>query len=249
MEITLMKIKQLRFDEIVDQVMQNYVETDHVYVNKEHLEECSEKITINGKEIVCDIDVNKYKEIVNTNDYAYVKLANVGMQLHKDLVCNDGTKIPRSILYQKEVWSYLSLTVFVDIIGSLRSFNRNDYEDKIKKMYFNCGGISRTCLLFAWCMIDRLDSENDPEMSLTAFEFIDPVKAIFERTFSRSPLILKAFVQGIINNKKDYRFKNDPYRRTVPNNISCYAAVNVLETLDYETLVSTITEQQRLIIN
>ena len=97
-------------------------------------------------------------------------------------------------------------------------------------------------------MIDRLNSEDNYEMSVTAFEFVDPVKAIFERTMSRNPLVLQAFVQGIINNNKNAKFKRDEYRLKVPNNISCFAAVNYLDDYDYTELVKTITEQQALLI-
>ena len=124
----------------------------------------------------------------------------------------------------------------------------NVTENKIKQFYFNAGEISRTGLLFLWVMVDRLGSQNDFEITHTAFEFVDPVKAILERTMSKNPAMLRAFVQGIINNNKDSRFKSDKFRSKVPSHISCYASVSVLEALEYDELVNVITEQQKAII-
>ena len=92
-------------------------------------------------------------------------------------------------------------------------------------------------------MIDMLDSEEDEKMSITAFHFIDPVRAIYERTMSRNPIVLKAYVQAIINNDCDPRIKNNKYRLKVPNNISCFARMNILDAYDYGELVNVITVQ------
>jgi hypothetical protein len=171
------------------------------------------------------------------------------MELNKDIKSNE-VDIPRNLLYEKEFWAYLSMTCFKDVVRELRLKDTgNITENKIKKFYFNAGEISRTGLLFLWVMVDRLNSEDDFEITHTAFEFVDPVKAVLERTMSKNPAILRAFVQGIINNEKDAKFKSDKFRSKVPSHISCYASISMLDALDYEELIEIITQEQQAIIS
>jgi hypothetical protein len=180
----------------------------------------------------------------------YTKLAKVGMALHNDFKLAT-VNIPRNVFYEKEFWAYLSLTHFKDVVKGLRASLKEGQisADKIKQFYFNAGTLSRTGLLFIWVMIDRLNSADNFDISHTAFEFVDPVKAILERTMSKNPMVLRAFVQGIINNGKDAKFKGKAFKSKMPSHISCYASVSVLDALEYDELVEVITEQQKAIIS
>lgn len=245
----LKRIKKEYFDDVLDTVAKNSEKNKAIIVDNEYVENFSEEITINGKEISIDIDKTKYDEAISKHHYGYSKLAEVAMLLHKDIKDVDGQIIPKNMLYEREIWAYLSLVIFKDLIIKLRIHDPKDITyDKIARFFFNIKSISRTGLMFLWVMVDRLDSENETEITHTAFEFIDPVKAIFERTISKSPLLLRAFVEGIIQNKKDSKFKSDPYRRIIPNGVSCYEAVNMLEALDYADMVNVIAEQQMIYI-
>lgn len=249
MMVTLCKIKKENFDDLQQDVLKNFSDTGKVILSDETIALNSEPILIDGKTIDVEIDIEKYMSIAKEDSFGYTKFTKVGIALHQDIKSNE-VIIPRNIFYEKEFWAYLSMTVFKDVVKELRLKEEEKVtENKIKQFYFNAGEISRTGLLFLWVMVDRLESENDYELTHTAFEFVDPVKAILERTMSKNPSILRAFVQGIINNGKDSRFKSDKFRSKVPSNISCYASVNMLDMLEYKELVDVITKQQKMIIS
>lgn len=234
---------------MVSDAVINDFKTNHILsFDINFIDEHAEDILINGNDCFVEIDINGYNEILSKDNYTYEKLAEIGMKLHKELKDIEGKSIPKYIFYEKEMWAYLSITAFADIVKRLRLDDDKINENKISQFYFNNGSVSRTGLMFIWVMIDRLNSENNAEMSLTAFEFIDPVKAIFERTMSKNPIVLQAFVQGIINNNKNPKFKREGYRVKIPNHISCYAAVNYLDDYSYNELVMLITEQQKMLL-
>ena len=244
MEVYLKRIKRSSFDEVKEMVLDRYNSDKVIELSDDVLEQNSENIIINGKMIELHYSIEKYLDIVNSNEATYMKLAKIGMLLHSETKDNNGITIPKSILYEKEVWAYLSFKVFLDVIKLLRLDDEEKITlDKIARFYFNINKPSRTGLLFIWTMIDMLDSEEDEKMSITAFHFIDPVRAIYERTMSRNPIVLKAYVQAIINNDCDPRIKNNKYRLKVPNNISCFARMNILDAYDYGELVNVITVQ------
>ena len=249
MTVKLFKIKKEKFDELRKNITKDFEKTGVLSFPEEVIETYLEPILIDGKSIELELDMEKYHNIATAETYGYTKFAKIGMELHKDIK-SDEVDIPRNLLYEKEFWAYLSMTCFKDIVRELRLKDAgNITENKIKQFYFNAGEISRTGLLFLWVMVDRLNSEDDFEITHTAFEFVDPVKAVLERTMSKNPAILRAFVQGIINNEKDAKFKSDKFRSKVPSHISCYASVNVLDVLEYDELVAAIAEQQKAIIS
>lgn len=249
MKFPLCKIDKNRFDELKNKIITEFEQTGTLHLSEDVVAQYSIPLTIDGKMVEADIDIEAYDLIISEETYGYTKSAKIGMQLHKELKSTE-VSIPGNIFYEKEFWAYLSLTIFKDVVKGLRSSLEEGKAnaDKISRFYFNSGKINRTCLLFIWAMIDLLNSAESFEISHTAFEFIDPVKAVFDCTMGRNPAILRAFVQGIINNNKDAKFKSDKYRSKVPANISCYASVNVIDSLEYDELVEVITEQQKEII-
>ena len=248
MKVVLRRIKKDCYDDLKKKTIEEYNSTGVLAFEDLEIEKNSEPVLLYGQPVEVDFDIDQYKAIAAGQDYGYTKFAKIGMLLHRDL-SSAGT-LPRNLFYEKEFWAYLSLTCFFDIVRELRLKDDGKInEDKIARFYFNVGGISRTGLLFIWALIDKLDSSDNYEITHTAFEFIDPVKAIFERTMGKNPVILKAFVQGIINNEKNSLFKGNEFRSKVPSNISCYASINMLDALEYDELVEVITKQQKLIIS
>lgn len=244
MQVTLRRIKKIKFDEVKKSVIDTFEATKTISLNEDTLEENSEDIFVGGKKINLEYSVEKYLDIVDSDDLTYIKLTKIGMLLHKESVDVNGIIIPKNIFYEKEVWAYLSFKVFFEIVKKLRLDDDNKMTaDKVARYYFNVNKPSRTGLLFVWTMIDILGSESDYKTSEVAFHFIDPVKATYERAMSRNPIVLKAYVQAIINNDCDSRIKNSKYRLKVPNNISCFARVNILDAYGYDELVDTMTEQ------
>lgn len=249
MLVKLCKIKKDCFDNLLKHIITEFGTTGTLSFNDNIVEENSEPVLIEGKQVELEIDIDKYLGIANEPTFGYTKFAKVGIELHKDFR-SDAVTLPRNLFYEKELWAYLSMTSFKEVIKELRLKDSGKItENKIKQFYFNAGEISRTGLLFLWVMVDRLNSENNFEITHTAFEFVDPVKAVLERTMSKNPNILRAFVQGVINNGKDSKFKSDKFRSKVPSHISCYASVSMLDALDYEELVEIITQEQQAIIS
>ena len=248
MKIPFRKIKRDKYDDLLNSVLETFKNTGKVVVNIEDVEDCAEDILIMGKQIKLDIDVDKYLGIANADTFNYDKNTDIAMMLYMDFRSDD-VIIPRNILCEKEVWTYYSLTVLKDVVDALKMSDPEKIsENKIKQFYFNAGTVSRTGLLFLWTMADRLKAD-DRNFIHTAFEFVDPVKAIFERTMSKNDDILRAYVQALINNGKDARFKKKEYRASIPSHISCFASINMLDAYDYDKLVSVIEKEQQELLN
>ncbi len=248
MEVYLKRIKSVEFDGLIKKVLSHFEDTKKVYLSDEDLEMISENVIVGGKQIRLSYDVNEYMTIVDGDEQTYEKLTKIGMKLHKDSKDIDGTVIPTNVMYEKEVWTYLSFKVFAEVIKKLRLEDDNKMNsDKIQRYYFNVGNSSskrsRTGLLFIWSMVHMLGSEDEEEITRTAFHFVDPVKAIYERTMSKNPIVLRAFVEAIIKNGCDPRIKNQKYKTKIPKNISCFARINVVDTYQYSNLVDTMAKQ------
>lgn len=56
---------------------------------------------------------------------------------------------------------------------------------------------------------------------------------------SRNSIILRAFVESIIKNGCDARIKNAKYKTKVPQNISCFARISILDANEYSELVES----------
>ncbi len=249
MEVYLKRIKKTSYDNLKRDVIGKFEESKVIELEDDLLEDNSENVIINGKLIKLNYSIDKYLEIVDSDEPTYVKLAKVGMLLHKETKDVEGVEIPKNILYEKEIWAYLSFKVFFEIVKKLRLDNDLKMTSKkIAQFYFNANTPSRTGLLFVWTMVDMLDSENDYSTTEVAFHFIDPVKATYERALSRNPIVLKAFVQAIINNNCDPRIKNEKNRLKVPNNVSCFARMNILDAYQYDELVETLTNQIKVLL-
>ena len=253
MEVVLKRISKDAWDELMQSVTSEFERTQKIAIDDVAVENAAEIVCINGEAIKIDIDVEKYKKIANTDAFIYEKRTDLGMLLCNDLKMKDGQALPYNILNEKEVWAYLSLTVFKDVVKALSLADEEKISvDKIRRFYFNKyttqSNKSRIGLLFVWNMVATLDT-NDRNFILTAFKFIDPVKAIYERAMGKNKIIVKAFVQGIINNNCDKRLRNDRYRSRIPSHISCYSCVNILDVYSYDELVENITEQIKTILN
>lgn len=244
MEVKLKRLRKSSFDDIMKKYIDTYEKEEKLLVDDELIEEHSEEIKVDGKTIVVDLSIEKYEEIVNQDTYKYNIISEIGMLLHKELKGIGGICIPMYYMFEKEFWTYLTLKVFHNIIIKLR-LNDEVNENKIKQFVFNVGTTSRTGLKFIWIMVDKLGSENNEQMTKVAFEFIDPVKAILERDMSKESIVLKAFVQGIMNNGCNKIFKQNIHRNRMPNYISCFAGINMLDAYDYDQLVEIITKEQK----
>ena len=222
-------------------------------------------MSCNGKLVLIDIDLEKYEKIVNLPIYTYQKNAMISKELIADLRPIDSSiSIEPKVFYDKEIWSFLNVFVFRDIIWKLY-FQKNDevsditeeqngsqkIKDKISRYYLNYSSFrspTRTGFRFLWILGFLTDVENHIERTQAAFEYIDPVKAIFERSISRNRDILNAYIDAILVNRKMRGLKSNKRRSKVPTHINNLAAANLLDAYQYIELVDFLAEQQRLML-
>ena len=133
MTVALKKIKRDKFKDAIDTVVNNFNTNGEISIDENYLNSISEDVFVNSKPVNVHFDIDGYDLILNEEGYTYNKLAKIGMKLHKEMVDVDGKTIPKYIYYEKEVWAYLSLTVFKNIVKQLRL----DDDDKITEKKIN----------------------------------------------------------------------------------------------------------------
>lgn len=166
----------------------------------------------------------------------------------------------------KNFWAYITHCSIIKNYIIDRYFNKTNInteeEDsaqltivqKVERYFFGERQITRTGIIFNWALTNCLyykDIGNvSDDLCLTAFSYIDSVKAIYERNFKKNPLIVKAFVQGIIKNNRSIAFKDQKfkYRSKIPTHISNIAAINFFDAYTYAELVQKITDEQKILI-
>ena len=248
---TLKRISKSVYDDLVNATEDEFKKSEFLKINKDRVTNECEDVIVNGKKIEFDIDVEQINQITGSNNPNYIKNAKIAMILHKNIQDVNGTKIPYNIMNEKEVWSYLNTCIFYEQIKKLYMPKESDVTlDRIRRYYFNIASeskVSRTGFKFLWLMVDKLNSENEEEITRIAFECIDPVRAMFERKITRNPMILRAFVEAIIRNGAEFKrkIKSPKYKSLVPKHINCYAAINMLDAYGYEELVDVLAKEQR----
>lgn len=266
MKIELRKISTSRYNDLLNNInvnvdfYMNSEKTDiHIYDDVCTLEEISEPIS-NGEKIEIEISEEDLKFLSTILKWKENYL--VGKLLHKKLQQYESKFY--GVFYERGFWAYICHHPM------FRKYIKNRYfsgvveesededdknEDVVKKIerFFLCKGTaSRTGVMFNWMLTDSLyDKYKMYELSEVGFSFIDSVKAIYERSFHMNKRIVKAFVQGIINNNRSAAFKDTKtnYRSIIPTHISNIAALNSLDSYDsYNDLVKKITLEQKHII-
>ena len=77
MEVYLKRIKRSSFDEVKKMVLDRYNLDKVIELSDDVLEQNSENIIIIGKMIELNYSIEKYLDIVNSDEATYMKLANV----------------------------------------------------------------------------------------------------------------------------------------------------------------------------
>lgn len=248
----LIELKKIKSDEVgplLERCLSDYKKFNKLSITKEELDEISENITYESKKLAVDLDVDNYNKIVHSDLSQAKKKSQLCYLLNNEFKEINGYHIPFSVAFSKDVWTYLNLAYFKDMIMDLLFEEDDDpyYKGRIERYYFNMGSnITRTSFRFFWYFGYMLDS--DPDRLDVAWEFIDPVKAVFERVLARNPSVFKAFVDGIAINGKDDRFKSNKFRLLIPKNFNSYAAVTLLDCIDYEELVNTVANLQKKLL-
>ncbi len=251
-----MILKRIRYDKY-DELYKMIDEKTFFKKDKNEIlkivEESSEEIKINNQSIDISLDPNKYENIVKNSTSSAESSIEIAKSLYEDFVF-DGKPVPRSIMYEKEVWTYLNLTVFFDTIQNkyIDLKDKKTLKGKIERNYFNEGPnskIDRTGLRNLWVLSDLLFYNNNYELLEVAWSFYDPFKAIQECVMGRNPNILKAYALAIKKLDCNPKIKNKVYKTVVPKHIRGYACQNCIDSVEeIETMADKIAEQINLIM-
>lgn len=264
MRIEFNKFRRDRYEQLKNNIADNldfYAgKTKNLYIDNEIIpfENLLESLKIDGVAFI-NIDDNdlKIRRLEN-----WKQNFELGKLLHRKLF--ETSKNNFGKLIDEKFWAYLAHTnPFKEYIYNrffASEMSKEDESDdaideaqerKIKRYFFSEGGhSSRIGLKFYWHLTYLLyDERKLYEHSEVAFRYIDSVKAIYERNLRKNNLIIKAFVQGIINNDKHIAFRNDKYRTIIPTHINNMAAINLLDAYDYNGLVNKITNEQKILID
>lgn len=258
MEVVLKKVVELQF------LKSNIYQNKEFYLNENKnelfidgdtvtIDDISEPIMDNAKIDLSDDEFTKF-----LNREKWKQNCDIGKLLYKKL--SRFTEISGDLL-DDSFWAYFTHIPCVKKYIIRRYFNsvsKEDEEsmkiiDKIKRYFFGEGIVTRTGIIFNWqltnCLYYKNIGDKSDELCNIAFSYIDSVKAIFERSFRKNPVIIKAFVEGIIRNNKSKAFTNSKYRTLIPTHISNVAALNCFDAYTYRELVEKIAYEQKILID
>jgi hypothetical protein len=249
-KIQLYKISESKFDELsLNITLNQYLSSDFsrfLSLNSGFLEQ------LPGSNPSIEIDINEYFEVAKKNMDLKEKNKKIAMYLHRDI---NRSGLNRSIFLDKELWAYINMAIFPKVINEMYQFHlvkdKEQLFDRLKRYILNdtsISQISRSGFRFLWQLADTLYYEEKYDLLNVAFDFIDPVQKLLERKMGNNPPIVRAFVQGIINNNYDRRFTNKDLRNKIPTHLSNFAQINIIDRLSYDDLVKLITKEQKLIL-
>ncbi len=254
----LKRIKYEKYDELFSKINPtNFFKDDSL---KTSLEAYSEDIRINNNLVDINIDIGKYNKIIEESTSKGESSILLAIELYKDFVYKENgieKKLPQYLMYEKEFWTYLNLTVFFEIIkrkyiNDPEKVNYSELRGKIERLYFNSGGtsrIDRTGLRYLWVLADLTVYNNDFELTRIAWEFIDPFKAIQECVLGTNPIILKAFTLAIKKMNYNPLIRSKDNRKIIPRHIRNYACSIFLDGFDsVEKLSDELIQQINKII-
>jgi hypothetical protein len=250
MKIPLYRISEAKFDELSMKItLEQYLSSDF---NRFLLPDNGFIEHLPGSNQFIEIDINNYFQIARLDIDLKEKNKKIALYLHKDI---ERSGLSRSLFLNKELWAYINMAIFPKVINEMYKFHLvKDKEllmDKLKRYILNdtsISQISRSGFRFLWHLADTLCYDGKYDLLDVAFDFIDPVQKLLERKMGNNSKIVRAFVQGIVNNNFDRRFTGKDLRNIIPTHISNYAQINLIERLSYDELVKTITNEQKLIL-
>lgn len=253
MNLTLKRISYDRYDELMGMInIDTFFDKTKNDILK-RVEEFSDPVRYNGQPILISIDLDKYVNAINESNSKGEASAKIAKILYEDFTIED-KHLPDSIMYEKEVWTYLNLTAFFELT-KMKFISEDADEDKligkIKRYYFNDGGLSkldRTGLRYLWVLADILTTNKSSDLIDIAIEFADPFKAVQECVLGNNPMVLKAYALAIKKLNCDARLKNHYFRKLVPKHIRNHACSNFYDGYsDPNQLADVIAKQIQLI--
>lgn len=239
MEAVLRRISYGKYDDFIEQNLSSFpsLSKDYFCKNYEHV---TEDIIVEGKAITFDIDIDEFIEIfeniVEFNDQNPMEAIDIKFaeMLYKTFTLH--TSIPKYVMYEKEVWAYLNCFVLFDIVKKRFFSNEESLKDegRIKRVFFcDDSTIDRTGLRWLWALADATyDEKYIFGLTSTARQFIDPVKALYERTMGTNRTVFKAYIRAIQLLDLDSRIKSGKFRSILPTHIRNLATMKIYESID-----------------
>lgn len=254
-KVTLKRVKRTEsgFEEEKKHIIDRYQVDGLFDFNEDDICQYCEDIMVDGASVQVEINDELIDQIVFSDDEKYynkkyireAELASYLAKVFKDF--------PKNMIYDANLWTYLNTCVFFKYIKELYFKDVKIYPaDRLERYLFNVcshSKIDRTGMRFLWYFGDKLALDESEERALVAMEYIDPVKAIFERKMSCNDYITKAFVDAIILGGKNKLLKNPKMKIAVPKHIQCYAGVTNLDAFDYDELVDIFVREQARILS
>lgn len=255
MNITLKRVSYSKYDELMDLIdIDVFFDKNKNKIYNE-IENFSDPVLYNNGPINISINLDEYYDAVKESSKKGESSAKISKLLYRDFTLN-GTHLPDSIMYEKEIWTYLNFKVFFDLI-KIKFINEDIDDDKligkIKRYYFNDGGLSkidRTGLRYLWVLADILETKRSDDLIDIAIEFSDPFKAIQECVLGKNPIVLKAYALAIRKLNCDPRIKKPYFKTLIPKHLRNHACSNFYDGYsDPNQLAELIAEQIKLILN
>jgi hypothetical protein len=257
--IELFKINQDKLSELMTYLtIENFKNLDFLSGKYRAKEDLIEKIY--SKDFSFSIDLNEYMAIVRSEKFTKDANKKISVKLYFDLL---KAGLPNNVFYQSEFWAYLNLFVFPRLVKTLyfdKVDDLKDPENKVKIMekyqryYLNnvsISSISRTGLWFLWVVASRVNPSINSELIGFAFDFIDPVKAMIERSQGKNSQILVAWLKAIslLDNKYQKLLKRPEFRSLIPTHLNNLSVIFSLESLDDEMVIRTIINETKEFID
>lgn len=242
MEVVLKRIRYDIYDSLKDKIDVNtFLEKKrNSLVN--NLDTYCEDIQIDNQKVILNINPEEYLKIIKTTKNMGEASIMIAEKLHKELIFND-KPLPLCYMYEKEVWTYLNLSVFFEVVKEkyLYDANKDSLKGKIEKYYLNADSkIDRTGLRYLWVLANLMVFNNSYELTGIAWKFIDTFKAVQESEIGKNPNILKALALAIKQLNFDPRIKNENNRQLIPLHLRNYACPNMLDS--YEEIIQLSKE-------
>ncbi len=257
-KMEIKKIREDKYGQYYQDTMNEYDSSDSLDYMFSNLESQSMSVKVNGQTLNVSCDINKYLNIISKGDSQADKNIELSMLLY-----NDFKDVPINIMLDKYVWAYLNIKIFKDIIDKhmikyrMNNIQSKNEEEKKKEMkglvsrhYFSKVDkykITRSGMRWLWYCAYKLNGERDYVEK--AHKYIDPVRAMFERSFSNDVKVLKVYINFIeklnMNNKK---MLNSKERSTVATHINCVGAVSRYATFEKDELMEFFEEQAKYIM-
>ena len=252
MEIVLKRIRYDVYDKLKDMIdIETFLDKKkNSLVN--NLDTYCEDVLINNQKVIININPNEYILIIKNSKTMGEASVLIAEKLHRELVFNN-RPIPLCYMYEKEIWTYLNLSVFFDVVKEkyLYDDKKESIKGKIEKYFFNSDTkIDRTGLRYLWVLANSTVFENNYELTKIAWDFIDTFKAVQECEVGKNIVVLKALALAIKKLDLDPRIKNKNNRQLIPLHLRNYACPNMLDS--YEEVIAladTLSYQMKMIMD